>query len=94
MLLNYGIGAGIGLALFSRGLSWLLRVHREKTLALLIGLMAGSLRVLWPWPSGDIGIENATLGRPVASEVLGAMTLSIVALAAVFILTTISRRFE
>ena len=56
--------------------------------------MAGSLRVLWPWPSGDIGLENATLGRPVASEVLGAVTLSIVALAAVFILTTISRRFE
>jgi putative membrane protein len=93
VLLNYGIGAGIGLALFARGLSWLLRVHREKTLALLIGLMAGSLRVLWPWPSGN-GLENATLGRPVTSEVLGAATLSIVALAAVFILTTISRRFE
>ena len=55
--------------------------------------MAGSLRVLWPWPSGN-GLENATLGRPVTSEVLGAATLSIVALAAVFILTTISRRFE
>lgn len=94
VLLNYGIGAGIGLALFARGLSWLLRVHREKTLALLIGLMAGSLRVLWPWPSGDIGLENAALGRPVTSEVLGAATLSIIALAAVFILTTISRRFE
>lgn len=53
-------GAVIGLALFSTLLSWILTHHRDTLLAALIGLMAGSLRVLWPWPNGVgvIGEEN------------------------------------
>lgn len=48
----FGLGAVVGLALFSTALGWLLDHHHDPMLAALIGLMAGSLRVLWPWPHG------------------------------------------
>lgn len=43
------IGMVIGLALFVQLLRWLLRHHHRVTLAIMTGLMAGSLRALWPW---------------------------------------------
>lgn len=42
-------GAAVGLLAFSRGLAWLLDEARSATLALLTGLMLGSLRRLWPF---------------------------------------------
>jgi putative membrane protein len=52
VLAVFALGCVLGLALFSRVLHWGL-VHHERTLlAALIGLMLGSLRVLWPWPDG------------------------------------------
>ena len=47
-----GIGAVVGLALFSTGLGWLLDNHGDTVMAAMVGLMLGSLRVLWPWPNG------------------------------------------
>ncbi|MDA1195311.1 MAG: DUF368 domain-containing protein [Planctomycetota bacterium] len=44
-------GVVLGLALFVPLLRHLLRRHRDTTLAALTGLMAGSLRALWPWKS-------------------------------------------
>ena len=42
-------GAGIGLGLAAKGLSWLLDRYHDWTMAVLVGLLAGSLRALWPW---------------------------------------------
>jgi putative membrane protein len=39
----------MGLLLFTRFLSWLLGRYHDLTVATLIGLMAGSLRKVWPW---------------------------------------------
>lgn len=50
-----GLGAIVGLALFSSLLNHLLDNHHDTVMAVLIGLMFGSLRVLWPWPNG-VGI--------------------------------------
>jgi putative membrane protein len=61
VLLVFLVGATIGLALFSTLLDRLLRDHHDMVMAALIGLMAGSLRVLWPWPDGT---ETAVLGAP------------------------------
>jgi putative membrane protein len=56
-------GALTGLVLFVKVLQWLLRERRRATLAVMTGLMVGSLRALWPWqdedrallgPSGDV----------------------------------------
>jgi putative membrane protein len=43
------LGAIIGLALFVRVLQFLLDKAPGATLAVMTGLMAGSLRALWPW---------------------------------------------
>ena len=45
-------GAAVGLGLFSTVLGWLLDQGRNTVMAVLVGLMFGSLRVLWPWPNG------------------------------------------
>lgn len=50
-----GIGAIVGLGLFSSLLNHLLDNYHDIVMAALIGLMFGSLRVLWPWPNG-VGI--------------------------------------
>ena len=43
------LGAGIGLVCFVRFLSWLLKRYHDVTIAILAGLMFGSLRKIWPW---------------------------------------------
>ncbi len=44
-----GLGALIGLVTFSQILTWLFKRYHDFTVALLIGLMVGSLRKVWPW---------------------------------------------
>ncbi|BAO56207.1 DUF368 domain-containing protein [Nonlabens marinus] len=44
-----GVGAILGLKLFSRALTWLFEHKKNLTLALLTGFMIGSLNKLWPW---------------------------------------------
>lgn len=60
-LLMLALGAVVGLAGFSTLLDRLLRDHHDLTMAVLVGIMAGSLRVLWPWPDGT---DSAALGAP------------------------------
>lgn len=50
-----GVGAILGLAVFSSLLNHLLDNYHDTVMAVLLGLMLGSLRVLWPWPNG-VGI--------------------------------------
>ena len=45
----FASGAILGLALFARLLSWLLRNYHSAVIAFLIGVMIGSLRRIWPW---------------------------------------------
>ncbi|OWV30958.1 DUF368 domain-containing protein [Halomonas campaniensis] len=49
IIILFGMGCMVGLALFSRLLSWLLRHHHTSTMQLLLGFIVGSLPVLWPW---------------------------------------------
>ncbi|MGB0387572.1 MAG: DUF368 domain-containing protein [Ardenticatenaceae bacterium] len=44
-----GIGAIVGLVTFAQVLGWLFQRYHDLTVALLIGLMIGSLRKIWPW---------------------------------------------
>lgn len=70
-LLVFVAGTVVGLALFSQGLHWALTHHSDSVMAALIGLMLGSIRVLWPWPDG---VDSTALAAPdvavVASIVL------------------------
>lgn len=48
-LLVFLAGAAIGIALFSRLLSWLFKHYHDIMIAILTGLMIGSIRKVWPW---------------------------------------------
>lgn len=43
------LGAVVGLAVFSRVLSWLFENYHDVVVAALTGFMIGSLRKVWPW---------------------------------------------
>lgn len=49
ILVVFAIGALIGLATFSRFLSWAFKNYRSLTMAILTGFMIGSLNKIWPW---------------------------------------------
>ena len=81
------VGAIIGLALFSTLLDRLLRDHHDPVMAALIGLMAGSLRVLWPWPDGT---DTANLAAP--SDPLAPLLFAGVGFGLVLILGRLANR--
>ncbi len=51
ILMPVGLGAAVGLIVFSRFLSWLIKRFPDSTIALLTGFILGSLGILWPWKS-------------------------------------------
>lgn len=71
-------GAAIGLSSFATVLDRLLRHHHDTVMAALIGLMAGSLRVLWPWPDGTATARLAAPQDPLAPLLLAALGLGVV----------------
>ena len=81
------LGAAIGLAVFSSALGWIIDKHGDLVTAAMIGLMVGSLRVLWPWPNG-VGviserqvsvIDGTGLAWPTSSELPAPAILAVVA---------------
>lgn len=50
---TFGVGVILGLAAFSRVLSWLLHRYSMVTLCVLIGFLVGTLTVIWPWQQRD-----------------------------------------
>jgi putative membrane protein len=78
-------GAVIGLALFSQLLHWALENHHDVVLAGLVGLMLGSLRILWPWPDG---VAGGALGYP-SDDWVAALVATAVGLAAVFLISNL-----
>ena len=92
-------GAAVGLALFSTVLGRLLDRARDPVMAVLVGLMAGSLRVLWPWPNG-VGvisrheheiISGTGLAWPGAGEWLAPTMAAAAGFAAVLVVTRLAR---
>lgn len=73
------VGMTLGLALFSQLLSRALEHHHDAVMAALIGLMAGSVRVLWPWPDG---LDSTALSAP-ASNTGAVLGLAVIALVVV-----------
>jgi putative membrane protein len=82
-LFVFAIGAVVGLALFSRVLHKALTNHHDIVIAILVGLMAGSFRVLWPWPLGvdstDLGVPDSDVGLSVVMVIVGFATMIAIA---------------
>ncbi len=85
-ILLVALGAAMGLAVFSSALGWIMDRHRDLVTAAMIGLMLGSLRVLWPWPNG-VGvisehraevIDGTGLSWPAAGELPAPAILAVV----------------
>lgn len=82
----FALGAIVGLGAFVTLLKWLLEHRAGITLAILTGLMIGSLRALWPWQS-----EDRDLLAP-DSLLLPAALIAAVGAAFVVVLLVIERR--
>jgi len=84
---SLALGCIVGLALFSSVLTWALDRHHDLVIAAMVGLMLGSLRVLWPWPGGtnttDLAAPSGDVAVPVLLALGGAAVVLVVELVAV-----------
>lgn len=92
VMVVFAAGAVVGLALFSTLLNWLLEHHHDTVVAVLIGIMLGSLRVLWPWPADEEGIDEVALGAPETDTLVPVMVGAAVAFAVVMVIATVGER--
>ncbi|MFD2794293.1 DUF368 domain-containing protein [Promicromonospora vindobonensis] len=76
---TFMLGAAVGLGSFVKFLHWLLEHRRQGTMALLAGLMLGSLRALWPWQdeAGDLLAPPGDLIVPVLLALVGAAVVAV-----------------
>lgn len=84
MLGSLAGGCVLGLLLFSRLLVWLLGGYRGPVLALLTGIMAGSLIKLWPWQTDKAELllparYAAEVSDPLTFGAFGFMVLGVLA---------------
>ncbi len=89
LLLIFAIGSVAGLAAFSTLLNWLLARFHDIVLAAMIGLMVGSARVLWPYPS-DAEFTGVELGPPEGTGSLLALAVALTAFALIWMLSLIA----
>ncbi|HRJ42654.1 MAG: DUF368 domain-containing protein [Caldilineaceae bacterium] len=98
-----GAGAVIGLISFAQVLGWLFKRYHNLAIALLTGLMLGSLRKIWPWKEvlatitdrhGELipTVEANVLPAAFGSEVVSALGLAILGFAAVLLLDRLANR--
>jgi putative membrane protein len=84
----FALGCVAGLALFSTLLNWLLDNYRNLVIAAMIGLMLGSMRVLWPWPNGTFTTRLEAPSDPVVLPIV----LALAGAAVVIIVERVSSR--
>lgn len=96
----FSAGCVVGLLAFSKVLRWLLVHHHAATMAVLCGVMLGSLRRIWPFKAVSAGeaidIQHAPLRNvwpdALTGDVVLAAALVVVAVAFVLVLDRLSRR--
>lgn len=95
-------GCVIGLTLFSTVLGWVMERAFDTVMAALIGLMLGSLRVLWPWPYG-VGvisedqtevIDGTGLEWPAGDEWFQPVALAVLAAFVVLGIAQLGKRYS
>ena len=105
-ILVFGLGMLVGVATFSRVLSWTFKRYESVTLATLTGFMLGSLNKVWPWRNVLTYREDSHGQRvpfleeavsPAAyaggdPQVLGVLVWALVGFAGVFLLERLGSR--
>lgn len=103
----FGLGCLLGLATFSRVLSWTFKHYKNPTLAVLTGFMLGSLNKIWPWRNvletrlnskGEIVpfLEKSVLPAQFDGEpmVFGVVILILLGFASVFLIERLGKNLE
>ncbi len=93
------VGAVVGLALFSNLIGRVLDRWHDPTLAVMVGLLLGSLRVLWPWPAGvgvisrhaDEAVDGTGLAWAPATDLWLPAILAAAASSLVLVLSRLTR---
>jgi putative membrane protein len=92
LLAIFAAGMAAGVLTFVPLLKYLLRSHHDVTMAALTGLMAGSLRALWPWknhydpknevegPMSNIGVVTDGIHWVIVAAVAGALVVWLLAM--------------
>lgn len=102
-LLIVATGAVVGLITFVRFLNWLMKRHHDLTIAVLTGLMLGSLRKVWPWKRALTSLTDSDGNLTVLSqanilpscwntEVTAALCLALLGFLVVFTLNFLADR--
>ena len=78
VIITFALGALLGLVLFVRVLDHLMSRHRTVTLTVMAGLMAGSLRALWPWQDDDAALlaPSGNIGPVLVAVAVGAAVVA------------------
>ena len=101
IIVPFALGAATGLMLFSRILTWLLRHYYRVTISTIIGMLIGSLWLLWPFQARSYevirGKQQLVYSTPIWPAELGAgeflaIALCIVGIAIVFTIERLARR--
>ena len=102
-LLLVAAGAVVGIMAFSRLLGWLFERYRDFTVAVLTGLMVGSLRKIWPWKEALEGLTKGD-GSPLlqrnvlppewSGEVAAAFGLCLIGFGVVLTMEVLSRKVK
>ncbi len=88
VLAAVGLGAVVGLAVFSRVLKFLFDRYHDTVVAVLLGFMVGSLRKIWPWKEtletylDSDGVEQSLRERAIMPELSGELLVSLALCAA------------
>jgi putative membrane protein len=85
----FALGCVVGLALFSQVLDWALGNYHDIVVAAMVGLLIGSLRVLWPWPGG---VDSTEIGSPTGSWWIPVVLAVLAAAVVVGITMVVERR--
>ncbi|OIP31955.1 MAG: hypothetical protein AUK47_21495 [Deltaproteobacteria bacterium CG2_30_63_29] len=93
-VLLFCLGAGLGLVVFSRVLSYLLRKYPTTTMSALIGIMLGCLRVIWPFKerSGEVLVNSVPSLEVYGSTVYLAVFAFVAGLVVVLGLTFVANK--
>lgn len=101
IIVPFALGAATGLMLFSRILTWLLRHYYRVTISTIIGMLIGSLWLLWPFQARSYeiirGKQQLVYSTPIWPAELGtgevlAIGLCILGIATVFTIEKLARR--
>lgn len=87
----FALGCLTGLALGSSALRWLLTRYHDLVIAAMVGLMIGSIRILWPWPGG---LDSTALALPGADTWLAPTLLAALGLSVVLGIDALARRLS